>query len=107
MFAIIQTGGKQYKVRKKDKIRIEKLAKKEGQKVIFDKVLLVAREGKKTPKVKIGTPFIKNAKCEGKVLEQTKEDKVIIFKFKPKSNYKKKKGHRQPKTVVQITDIKA
>jgi large subunit ribosomal protein L21 len=104
MFAIIKTGGKQYKVREGDEIEIEKLEKEEGEEVVFEDVLLVAEEdGEET---EIGTPNL-DAVCKGEVLAQTKDDKVVIFKFKPKTNYKKKKGHRQPKTKVRIDTIEA
>ncbi len=101
-FAIIRTGGKQYKVSKGDKIKIEKLDVKVGDKVIFDDVLLVESEGK----VKIGTPKVRGAKVEAKVLKQDKAKKVIIFKYKAKKRYKKKQGHRQLYTEVEIINIK-
>ncbi len=101
IFAIIKTGGKQYKVSKGDKIKIEKLNAKVGDKVIFDDVLLVVEKGK----VKIGTPKIKGAKVEVKVLKQEKYKKVIIFKYKAKKRYKKKQGHRQPYTEIEIIKI--
>lgn len=106
MFAIIKTGGKQYKVREGDELKIEKLDKEEGEEVVFEDVLLVAEE-EDSDSVDIGTPNVEGATCKGEVLAQTKDDKVVIFKFKPKSNYKKKKGHRQPKTKVKITGIEA
>lgn len=105
MFAIIKTGGKQYKVREGDEIKIEKLDKEEGEEVVFEDVLLVA-EDDDPEKTEIGDPNL-DAVCKGEVLAQTKDDKVIIFKFKPKTNYKKKKGHRQPKTKVRINAIEA
>lgn len=101
MFAVIRTGGKQYKVSKGDKIKIEKLDAKVGDKVIFDDVLLVTEKGK----TKIGTPKVKGAKVETKVLEQAKHEKVVIFKYKAKKRYKKKLGHRQLYTEVEITKI--
>ncbi len=101
MLAVIKTGGKQYLVAPGDKIKIEKIEEKEGKEVIFDQVLLV----EKNKKVEIGTPLVKGAKVMGKVLKQGKGKKVIVFKYKPKTRYKKKTGHRQPFTEVEITKI--
>jgi len=101
MFAVIQTGGKQYLVSPGDKIQIEKIDKKEGEEVIFSEVLLL----EKNKKLEIGTPFVEGAKVIGKVLKQGKGEKVIIFKYKPKKRYKVKKGHRQPFTEVEIKKI--
>lgn len=101
MLAVIKTGGKQYLVSPKDKIKIEKIDKKEGAKITFDRVLLLEKQ----KKVQIGTPFLKGVKVKGKILKQGKEEKKIIFKYKPKTRQKKKKGHRQPFTEVKITKI--
>ena len=101
MLAIIKTGGKQYLVAPGQKIKIEKLNKKEGSEVTFSEVLLL----EKGNKVEIGTPTVKGAKVIGKVLKQAKAKKVIIFKYKPKKRYKKKTGHRQPFTEVEISKI--
>jgi len=95
MIAVIQTGGKQYLVKKGDKIKIEKIDK-EGE-IEFTDVLLVDDN--------IGKPTIKNAKVVAKILNQGKGDKVIVFKYKSKKRYKKKAGHRQPYTEIQIKDI--
>jgi len=103
MLAVIKTGGKQYIVKKGDKIKIEKVKEAQGQEIIFDQVLLV----EKVKKVKIGTPFVEGAKVTGKVLEHTKGEKIIVFKYKPKKRYRKKQGHRQPYTLVEITKIEA
>ncbi len=103
MLAVIKTGGKQYIVKKGDKIKIEKVKEAQGQEIIFDQVLLV----EKAKKVKIGTPFVEGAKVTGKVLEHTKGEKIIVFKYKPKKRYRKKQGHRQPYTLVEITKIEA
>ena len=103
MFGIIETGGKQYKVAVGGKIKVEKLDAEEGKSVTFDKVLLVAASD---ADVKIGKPYIMGAKVMGEVLEQGKREKLIVFKYKPKKRYRKKKGHRQPFTEVKITDIK-
>jgi len=101
MIAVIKTGGKQYKVSPGDKIKIEKIDKKEGAEVSFKDVLLV----EKNKKLQIGEPMVKGAKVVGKVLRQDKADKVIVFKYKPKTRYRKKTGHRQPFTEVEITNI--
>ncbi len=101
MIAVIKTGGKQYKVSPGDKIKIEKLETEEGKKAVFNEVLLI--EDKKN--VKIGTPFLKGAVVEGKVITQGKGKKIIIFKYKPKTRYKKKTGHRQLFTEVLIEKI--
>jgi len=99
--AVIKTGGKQYLIKEKDKIKIEKLDKVEGKEVNFTDVLLVS----KAKKVEIGAPLVKNAKVVAKILKHGKGDKVVIFKYKPKKRYKKKKGHRQPYTEVEIKEI--
>lgn len=101
MLAIIRTGGKQYIVSPGEKIKIEKINKKEGDEVTFSEVLLV----EKGKKVEIGTPKVSGAKVIGKVLKQGKNKKVIVFKYKPKTRYKKKTGHRQAFTEVEIKSI--
>ena len=101
MLAVIKTGGKQYLVSPGDKIKIEKLNKKEGAEVTFNEVLLL----EKNKKVEIGDPQVKGVKVMGKVLKQAKAKKVIIFKYKAKKRYKVKKGHRQPFTEVEILKI--
>ena len=103
MFAVIKTGGKQYKVAKDDIIIVEKLDAETGKKVSFDEVLMCGSEAD----VKIGEPTVKGAKVSGEVIEQRKGDKVIIFKKKRRQTYRRKKGHRQNETVVKITAIKA
>lgn len=100
MYAIIQTGGKQYKVEAGDEVLVEKLNAEIGAEVEFD-VLLVADEAG----VKIGTPVVEGVKAKAKVLEQGKGEKVIVFKYKPKKNIRKKNGHRQPYTKVEILSI--
>lgn len=92
MFAVIRTGGKQYKVAKDDKIRVEKIDAKEGATVDVD--VLFAEGGK-------------NAKVTAKVVSQERDKKIVIFKKKRRQNYRRKKGHKQPRTVLQITDVKA
>jgi len=101
MLAVIKTGGKQYLVSPGEKIKIEKINKKEGAEVTFNEVLLM----EKNKKVEIGDPQVKGVKVTGKVLKQDKSKKVIIFKYKAKKRYKVKKGHRQPFTEVQIINI--
>lgn len=103
MFAVIKTGGKQYRVAPGQKARIEKLDAKEGAAIHFDEVLLVA-DG---DEVKIGTPLVKGAKVDAKVLTQGKEKTKIVFKYHSKSRYRKKRGHRQRFTEVEITKITA
>ena len=101
MYAIIETGGKQYRVQNGDQIVVEKLGAEAGDTVVFDKVLAVGEgEG-----VKVGTPYVEGTAVEGKVVENGKGKKVIIFKYKAKKDYRKKQGHRQPYTLVEITAI--
>lgn len=99
--AVIETGGKQYLVSPKDKVIIEKLVAEAGDTVIFDKVLLVA-DGEA---VNVGKPYISGSKVTAKVLEQGKADKLVIFKYKAKSRYRRKTGHRQKQTTVEIETI--
>ncbi|MCP2518920.1 50S ribosomal protein L21 [Candidatus Aminicenantes bacterium AC-708-M15] len=101
MFAIIETGGKQYKVQEGDRIVIEKLDLNPGEKVVFDRVLLIENNGQTL----IGNPYIPNARVEGKLIEQIKGEKIIVFKKKRKKGYKKKTGHRQKLSEVQIEKI--
>jgi large subunit ribosomal protein L21 len=102
MYAIIETGGKQYIVHEGDTIRIEKLGYEPGAKVIFDKVLLLSTE---LEGIKIGDPSVKDASVEANVISEGKEKKVKIFKMKAKKGYRKSQGHRQPYTKVQIAKI--
>ncbi|NLY78024.1 MAG: 50S ribosomal protein L21 [Tissierellia bacterium] len=101
MYAVIETGGKQYRVQEGDVIFVEKIDTEEGQTVDLSKVLLISNDGE----VKVGKPYVDGAKVEAKVLEHGKGRKVIVFKYKPKKNYKKKQGHRQPYTKLQIEKI--
>ena len=103
MYAIIKTGGKQYKVAEDDVITVEKLAAGEGEAVVFDQVLTVVNYAD----VKIGTPVVEGAKVTGKVEAQGKDKKILVFKYKAKSNYRKRQGHRQPFTKVVIEKIEA
>ena len=103
MYAIIETGGKQYKVSEGDVVFIEKLEAAEGEAVTFDKVLVVADGGNVT----IGTPAVAGATVSAKVEKQGKAKKIYVFKMKRKKNYRRKKGHRQPFTKVTIEKINA
>lgn len=102
MYAIIESCGKQYKVAKGDVVFFEKLDTEVDKKISFDKVVLVSEDGK----VQIGNPYVKGVKVEGKVISHGKGKKIIVFKMKPKKNYRRKQGHRQPYTKIEITDIK-
>ena len=101
MYAIIETGGKQYRVQNGDKIAVEKLGIEDGQKVIFDRVLVVG-DG---DDVKVGAPYVDGVTVEGNVIETGKGKKVVIFKYKAKKDYRKKQGHRQPYTMVKIESL--
>lgn len=100
MFAVIKTGGKQYRVSPGTKLKVEKLTP-EGENFVFDKVLLVS-DGKG---IKIGKPYLENSRVEAKVLKQGRAKKVIVFRYKSKTRQRKKKGHRQPYTEIEITKI--
>ncbi len=102
MYAVIESCGKQYKVAEGDVVFFEKLDAEEGKKVSFDKVILVSNDGK----VEVGNPYVKGVKVEGKVVSHGKAKKIIVFKMKAKKNYRRKQGHRQPYTKVEITAIK-
>lgn len=102
MYAIIKTGGKQYKVEAGQAIYVEKLAAEAGEKVTFDQVILVGGET-----TKVGTPNIDGATVTGTVEKQGREKKVVTFKYKPKKHSHQKKGHRQPYTKVMIDAINA
>lgn len=102
MFAVIETGGKQYRVQEGDVIKVEKLAGDAGAKLSFDKVLLKG-EGEK---LSIGTPYVEKAIVEGEVTKQGRDEKKIVFRYHSKTRYRKMKGHRQPFTEVKIAKIK-
>lgn len=102
MYAIIETGGKQYKVEQGDVIFVEKIEAEAGSNIEFDKVLAVAGES-----LSVGNPVVSGAKVTGTVLGQGKSKKIIVFKYKAKKNERKKQGHRQAYTKVQIDEIKA
>ncbi len=101
MFAVIRTGGKQYKVSKDDVITVEKLAGDAGARLEFTDVLAIGNG----PDTTFGTPIVEGARVTAAVLEQTQGDKIIIFKKSRRKNYRRKRGHRQQLTVLRITDI--
>lgn len=103
MYAIIKTGGKQYRVSEGDVITIEKLDVAAEGTVSFDEVVTVVKNGD----VKVGTPLVDGAKVTGTVLEHGKAKKILVFKYKAKSNYRRRQGHRQPFTKVRIEKIEA
>ena len=103
MYAVIHTGGKQYRVQQGDVIFVEKIDSQADEAVTFDQVLLVG-DGEAT---KIGAPTVAGAKVEGKVLAQVKGKKIVVYKYKAKKNERKKQGHRQPYTKVEITAVNA
>jgi large subunit ribosomal protein L21 len=101
-FAVIKTGGKQYKVAKDQILKVEKIANvNEGDKVVFDEILMHS-DG---DKVSVGTPTVSGKQVEAQVLDHGKDKKITVLRFKPKSNYRKKTGHRQPHTTLQITSL--
>lgn len=102
MYAVIKTGGKQYRVSEGQKLRVEKLPGDKGQSVTFSDVLFV---GGDTPK--IGQPTVKGASVTGEITAQDRGPKLIVFKFRRRKNYRRKNGHRQPYTELKITGIKA
>lgn len=103
MYAIISTGGKQYKVSEGDVVRVEKLDLTEGETVTFDQVLMVSTD----TGLNVGSPYVANATVTGTVGKDGKGKKVIVYKYKPKKSYHKKQGHRQPFTEVKIEKINA
>ncbi|NLK44288.1 MAG: 50S ribosomal protein L21 [Tissierellia bacterium] len=101
MYAVIETGGKQYRVQQGDVLFVEKIDAEEGANISFDKVLLVSKEGN----VVAGKPYVDGAKVDAVVVEHGKAKKIVVFKYKSKKNYRKKQGHRQPYTKVKIENI--
>jgi len=103
MFAVVKTGGKQYRVQKDDVIKVEKLAGDAGSEVLLEEVLMLGGEGTPT----VGTPMISGAAVKAEILEQARAKKIIVFKKKRRQNYRRKKGHRQDLTVLRILDVAA
>lgn len=101
MYAVIETGGKQYRVKEGDTIKVEKLNAEPGETVEIDKVLVVAKDDG----ILIGKPVVEGAKAVLKVVEHGKGDKILVFKYKPKKNYRKMQGHRQPYSQVVVEKI--
>ena len=101
MYAIVTTGGKQYKVAENDIINVEKLDVKVGEEVKLDVLMLVDGD-----KVTNGNPLVKNAEVVAEVVSHGKEDKIVVFKYKAKKNYRRKQGHRQPFTALKIVSVK-
>jgi large subunit ribosomal protein L21 len=101
MLCIIETGGKQYLVALRDRVTIEKLDIPAGDTVTFDKVLLVADDAN----VNLGKPYLTESKVTGKILSQGRGEKLVVFKYRAKSRYRRKQGHRQAETVVEIQSI--
>lgn len=101
LYAVIETGGKQVKVSEGEIVFIERLPNEEASDVVFDRVLLCGDEGS----MKIGAPYVEGAKVEAKVVKNGKSKKVVVFKYNAKKNYRRKQGHRQPYTKVQIEKI--
>ena len=102
MYAIIEACGRQYKVQEGEAVYFEKLDVEEGKKVSFDKVVLISNDGK----VQVGNPYVTGVKVEGKVVSHGRGKKILVFKYKPKKNERKTRGHRQDYTKVEITSIK-
>ena len=102
MYAIIEACGRQYKVQEGETVYFEKLDTEEGKKVSFDKVVLISNDGK----IQVGNPYVANAKVEGKVVSNGRSKKILVFKYKPKKNERKTRGHRQDYSKVEITSIK-
>ena len=103
MYAVVSTGGKQYKVQKGETLRIEKIPGEVGGKVTFDKVLLVA-DGEN---IRVGQPVIEKAAVQASIVEQDKAKKILVFKYKRRKRYRRKAGHRQPYTAIRIDGIEA
>lgn len=101
MYAVIATGGKQYRVSEGGRLRVEKIDGDVGAKVVFDHVLMLGGEGK----AKVGRPVVAGAKVEAEIRDQNRARKVVVFKLKHRKNYRRKYGHRQPYTEVEITKI--
>lgn len=105
MYAVIQTGGKQYRVEPGKTVVVEKLAGEAGAKVVFDQVLLVSSGDGGS--VSVGKPTVAGAKVTGEIVEQTRGEKLVVFKFRRRKNYVRRNGHRQDVTVVKVNEINA
>jgi large subunit ribosomal protein L21 len=103
MYAVVSTGGKQYKVQKGETLRIEKIPGEVGGKVTFDKVLLVA-DGEN---IRVGQPMVEKAAVQASIVEQDKAKKILVFKYKRRKRYRRKAGHRQPYAAIRIDGIEA
>lgn len=103
MYAIVETGGKQYRVAPGDVVRVEKLEAEVGSQVVLDKVLAVSKDNSLT----VGTPVLAGARVVAKVLDQDRAPKILVFKYKSKKNYRRRYGHRQPFTKLAIEKIEA
>ena len=104
MYAVIESGGKQYKVSEGTVLKVEKLEAAAGDRLSIDKVLMVNDEN---GNVKVGNPLVSNARVEVEVMEQGRDKKVVVFKYKRRKNYRKKQGHRQPFTRIKVLKIEA
>lgn len=102
MYAVIETGGKQTRVTEGLEIYVEKVNAEVGDVITFDNVLMIGGDN-----LTVGNPYVKGATVEAKVVKHGKQKKIIVFKYKPKKNYKRKQGHRQPYTKLEITSINA
>jgi large subunit ribosomal protein L21 len=103
MYAVVNTGGKQYKVQKGETLRIEKIPGEVGSSVTFDKVLMVA-DGEN---IRVGQPVLENVAVQAQIVEQDKAKKILVFKYKRRKRYRRKNGHRQPFTAIRIDGIEA
>ncbi|GAB4256791.1 MAG: 50S ribosomal protein L21 [Deferrisomatales bacterium] len=101
MYAVVKTGGKQYKVSEGDFFKVEKLPGEVGGEVVFDQVLLVSKDGE----VQLGRPLVEGARVKGTIVEQGREKKIIVFKMKRRKGYRRKQGHRQYYTGVKVDSI--
>jgi large subunit ribosomal protein L21 len=101
MYAVIKTGGKQYKVSEGDTLNVEKIDGEKGNEVVFEEILMISREGE----IKVGTPYVEGAKVTGEIVAQTRGSKIKVFKMKRRKGYRKKTGHRQELTGLKIKEI--
>jgi large subunit ribosomal protein L21 len=103
MYAVVSTGGKQYRVQKGETLRVEKIPGEVGSKVTLDKVLMLA-DGEN---IRVGQPLLEKATVQASIVEQDKAKKILVFKYKRRKRYRRKKGHRQPFTAIRIDGIEA